>query len=537
MKSTLFFVLLLIPLLAGCTKPSPEPTLLLRNGTVFSGADEPPVVTDVWVQGDRIVATGDGKGFTATRVVDVSGLAVAPGFIDLHTHGIRANDIRSGLYQSLAAESALRQGVTTVIGGPDGWSPVPVETAFERLQNRPVTVNFGTYIGHGAVRSAVVGLEDRPPSAEEIDAMKAIVDEAMKQGAFGLSSGLVYVPGRFAETKELVELARVAGVHGGIYTSHMRDEALEVLSAVRELIAIAEEAGLPGHITHVKAMGTSVQGSSAEIIRLVDDALARGVDISMDQYPYAASSTGLSVQFPRWSRDGGNAALADRLKDPELRAKIHAELVYQLTEVRGRNDPKNVQLAYCSFDHSLDGLNLAEILRRDERDVTVDNAATLIMELQAAGGCQAVYHAMHPDDVIALMQHPRTMIASDGGVEVPGSGHPHPRNYGTYPRVLGHYVRELDVLPLHTAVHKMTLLPAKRIGLSDRGRIEAGAVADIVVFDPESIIDNATFSNPHQYATGVHHVLVAGEFVLMDEAVTDARPGRILRSSSWVAPE
>ena len=462
---------------------------------------------------------------------------MAPGFIDLHTHGIRANDIRSGLYQSLAAESVLRQGVTTVIGGPDGWSPLPVELAFERLQNRPATVNFGSFVGHGAVRSAVIGLEDRRPSADELEAMKALVDEAMKQGAFGLSSGLVYVPGRFAETAELVELARVAGLHGGIYSSHMRDEALEVVSAVRELIYIAERGGLPGHITHVKAMGTSVQGSSADIIQLVDGANARGLDISMDQYPYAASSTGLTVQFPRWSRDGGDIALAERLKDPELRAKIHAELVYQLTEVRGRNDPKNVQLAYCSFDHSLDGLNLAEILRRDERDVTIDNAATLILELQAAGGCQAVYHAMHPDDVIALMKHPRTMIASDGGVEVPGSGHPHPRNYGSYPRVLGHYVRELGVLPLHTAVHKMSLLPAERLGLGDRGRLEPGAVADIVVFDPDTIIDNATFSEPHQYATGVHHVLVAGEFVLKDEAVTAARPGRILRSSSWESPE
>jgi dihydroorotase/N-acyl-D-amino-acid deacylase len=507
--------------------------MVLRGGTVFSGADREPVIADVWLQGDRIIGVGAVEGRAADRVVDVSGLAVAPGFIDLHSHAVRENDERSGLYRWPDAENLLRQGVTTVIGGPDGWSPLPLEDSFRRMQEQGAAVNYGAFVGHGAVRVKVMGLGDRPPTDEELQRMRDEVDMAMRQGAFGLSSGLVYVPGSFATTEEVVALAEVAARHGGIYISHMRNEALQVLVSVRELIHIAEAAGLPGQITHAKAMGTAMQGRSKDMLALVDAAVERGVDITLDQYPYPAGSTGLTVQFPRWSRDGGNRKLAARLNDPELRARIHAALVYELTEVRGRNDPANVQLAYCDFDHTLDGLNLAELLTRRGREVTIDNAATLIIELQEAGGCQAIYHAMHPEDVITILRHPRTMIAADGGIEVPGVGHPHPRNYGTFARVLGRYVREMQVLPLHTAIHKMTRMPAERIGLADRGRIEDGAVADIVVFDPATVIDRATFADPHRYAEGVHHVFVAGDAVLLDEEPTGARPGRILRSAAY----
>jgi len=524
-------------LLAACGGPEPgkpvAPVTLLKGGTVYSGEDAEPVVTDVWLQGDRIVGVGAGNGIGANRVIDVSGLAVAPGFIDLHSHAVRQSDERSGLYLWPDAENLVRQGVTTVLGGPDGWSPLPLEDSFRRFAEQGAAVNYGSFVGHGAARVTVMGLDDRPPTADELQRMQAEVDLAMRQGAFGLSTGLVYVPGSFADTDEVLALADVVARHGGIYISHMRNEALQVLDAVRELIHIAETAGLPGQVTHAKAMGTSMQGRSKEVLALVDEAVARGVDIMLDQYPYAAGSTGLTVQFPRWSRDGGDKALAERLKDPEMRGRIHETLVYELTEVRGRNDPANVQLAYCDFDHSLDGRNLAELLEQKGRDVTIENAATLIIELQESGGCQAIYHAMHPEDVMTILKHPRTMIAADGGIEVPGNGHPHPRNYGTFARVLGHYVRELGALPLHTAIHKMTRMPADRIGLSSRGRIEAGAIADIVVFDPETVIDRATFAEPHQYAEGVHHVFVAGEAVLLNEEPTGARPGRVLRSAAY----
>lgn len=547
MRMKRIFAGLILPvfLLAACggTEPPHEPVTLLKGGTVYTGDNGPPMVADVWLQGDRILAIGDpGNTVSGTvfgnrvpdTIIDVSGLAVAPGFIDLHSHAVRANERRSGLYRWPDAENLVRQGVTTVIGGPDGWSPLPLEESFTRYEEQGgAAVNYGSFVGHGAVREKVMGLEDRPPTDDELQRMRDEVDLAMRQGAFGLSSGLVYIPGSFSETDEVVALAEVAGQHGGIYISHMRNEALEVLDAARELIAIAETAGLPGQITHAKAMGTAMQGRSKDLLALVDAANARGVDISLDQYPYTAGSTGLTVQFPRWSRDGGDRELAKRLEDPELRARIHDTLVYELTEVRGRNDPANVQLAYCNFDPSLDGLNLAEVLEMKGREVSIDNAATLIIELQQAGGCGAIYHAMHPEDVVAILQHPRTMIAADGGIEIPGNAHPHPRNYGAFARVLGRYVRELEALPLHTAIHKMTRLPAERIGLASRGRIEAGAVADIVVFDPATITDHATFSEPHQYATGMQHVFVAGEAVLLDGETTGARPGRVLRSASY----
>jgi N-acyl-D-amino-acid deacylase len=524
-------------LLSACGGPETSepglPVTLLKGGTVYSGEDREPVVADVWLQDDRIVGVGAVSGLEADRVIDVSGLAVAPGFIDLHSHAVRESDERSGLYRWPDAENLVRQGVTTVIGGPDGWSPLPLEDSFRRFEAQGAAVNYGSFVGHGAVRETVMGFDDRSPTDDELGQMQAEVDLAMRQGAFGLSSGLVYVPGSFSETEEVLALADVAGRHGGIYISHMRNEALQVLDAVRELIHIAETAGLPGQVTHAKAMGTAMQGRSRDLLALVDEAVARGVDITLDQYPYTAGSTGLTVQFPRWSRDGGDAALAERLKDPGMRERIHETLVYELTEVRGRNDPANVQLAYCNFDHSLDGLNLAELLEQQGRDVSIENAATLIIELQEAGGCQAIYHAMHPEDVATILAYPRTMIAADGGIEIPGNGHPHPRNYGTFARVLGHYVRELQALSLHTAIHKMTRMPADRIGLAGRGRIEVGAIADIVVFDPETVVDRATFADPHQYAEGFHHVFVAGEAVLLSTEPTGARPGRLLRSAAY----
>ena len=522
----------LISGIIGCAEPTP-PVTVLKGGLIFSGNDELPETADLWMQEDRIVAIGEGGGLTADKTIDVSGLAVAPGFIDLHSHAVRGSDERSGLYRWPDAENVVRQGVTTLVGGPDGGSPLPLEDTFSRLETHGMAVNYGSFVGHGSVRQQVMGLEDRPPSDTELQSMRDVVDESMRSGSFGLSSGLVYIPGSFSETEEVIELAKVAGQHGGVYISHMRNESLEVMESVEELIRIAEEGGLPGQITHAKAMGTAMQGRSRDMLRLVEAAVERGVDISLDQYPYPAGSTGLTVQFPRWSRDGGNAKLAERLTDPEMRERIHEELIYQLTEVRGRNDPANVQLAYCNFDHSLDGLNLAEILRSQEREITVPNAATLIIELQEAGGCQAIYHAMHPEDVAIIMQHPRTMIASDGGIEIPGNAHPHPRNYGAFARVLGRYVREQGVLPLHTAIHKMTRMPAERIGLSNRGRIDVGMIADVVVFDPETVIDRATFADPHQYAEGLHYVFVGGEAVLLDGVLTGARPGRVLRSASW----
>jgi dihydroorotase/N-acyl-D-amino-acid deacylase len=417
-----------------------------------------------------------------------------------------------------------------VIGGPDGGSPLPLEEDFERFEKNPAAVNYGSFVGQGTVRGAVVGEDDRPATDAELQRMRDEVEKAMQSGAFGLSSGLLYAPGSFASTEEVIELARVAGEYGGIYISHMRNEALGVLDSVQETIRIGEEGGLPAQITHHKIVGAPMWGRSVDSLDLVDAANARGLDITIDQYPYPASSTGLLALFPRWSLDGGDVALDARLDNAEERYRVKEGIVYAMINERGGNDPANVVLANCAWDSSLNGLNLSEILRRREIDINIDNAAELIMDLQRAGGCMTVFHAMSMQDVDRIMSHPRTMVASDGGIIAPEFGVPHPRNYGTFVRVLGHFSRERGLLPLSTAIHKMTRMPADRIDLAERGRIEVGAYADIAVFDPDLIIDKATFDNPHQYAEGVHHVFVNGQAALLHGEITGKRPGRVLRS-------
>ena len=352
----------------------------------------------------------------------------------------------------------------------------------------------------------------------------------MEAGAFGLSSGLIYAPGRFATTEEVVELAKVAAAYDGIYISHMREEGLDLLKSVAETIRIGEEGGLPTQLTHHKVVGAPMWGKSTETLRLVDEAIARGVDVSIDQYPYTASSTSLTILFPGWSLDGGRPALLERIADEEQRERLRADIVYRIETDRGGDDPANVQLSNCPHDQAINGLNLAEVLRQQEREVTHENAADLLMELVEAGNCSAVFHAINEEDVKRILAHPVTMPSSDGGIEGPSERVPHPRNYGTFSRVLGVYVREQGVIPFHTAIHKMARLPADRIGLEDRGRITEGAYADVAVIDPASVIDKAVFDNPHQYAEGAHHVFVNGEAVLVNAEMTGARPGRVLRS-------
>jgi dihydroorotase/N-acyl-D-amino-acid deacylase len=352
----------------------------------------------------------------------------------------------------------------------------------------------------------------------------------MLEGAYGLSSGLKYIPGAYSESSEVIELAKVAGQYDGIYISHMREEGLDLIKSVKETIRIGEEAELPAQITHHKVMGVEMWGSSMESLALVDAANARGVDVSSDQYPYAASSTGISVLFPAWSLAGTREVQMARLSDPVTRARIKEGIVYNLIHDRGGDDPSRVAIADCQWDPSLNGKNFAEVLEERGQAVNMDAAAELAMEIHENGGCFGVFHAMSEEDVARIMQHSRTMIASDGGIHVPGEGVPHPRNYGTFARVLAHYVRDTKTLSTGEAIYKMSKFPAQRIGLYDRGRIQVGAMADIAVMDLDKVQDHASFADPHLYATGVRHVLVNGELVLKDGEKTGKRPGRALRS-------
>jgi dihydroorotase/N-acyl-D-amino-acid deacylase len=504
-------------------------TLVLAGGTVYSGEDNEPFVADIGVLDDRVVAIGNLSAASAEQRLDVNGLAVAPGLIDIHSHAWRDNPVRNGIINWPDAENYIRQGVTTAISGPDGSSGWPIGVMLERLENNPTSINFGTFVGHNTVREQAMGRANRAPGEAELAAMKTMVDDAMREGAFGLSSGLKYIPGAYSETAEVIELARVAGRRGGIYISHMREEGLQLLDSVKETIRIGEEGGLPTQITHHKAMGAPTWGKSVDSLALVDAALARGVDVSIDQYPYAASSTGIDVLFPAWSLAGGREEQLARFRDPQTRARIREAIIFNMINDRGGNDPARVAIADCEWNPSLNGLNFAEVLQQRGQTPSMEGAAELALELVENGGCQGVYHAMSEQDVVRIMRHPVTMIASDGGIVMPGEGMPHPRNNGAFARVLAKYVREDEVLSLHSAIHKMSRMPADRIKLLDRGRIEVGAVADIAVFDPNTVQDHATFKDPHQFASGVRHVLVNGEMVLLDAKMTGRRPGRVLR--------
>jgi dihydroorotase/N-acyl-D-amino-acid deacylase len=397
------------------------------------------------------------------------------------------------------------------------------------LEESPSAVNFGSFVGHNTVRELAMGRADRAPTAEELQAMQAMVETAMLEGAFGLSSGLKYIPGAYSQTAEVIALARVAGRHGGIYITHMREEGVGLVDSVSETIRIGEKAGLPAQVTHHKAMGKRSWGKSVETLAMIDAANARGLDISSDQYPYAASSTGIDVLFPAWSLAGDRETRQARLQDPQTRAAIKAGIIDNMVNDRGGNDPARVAIADCSWNRGLNGMNLAEIMQDRDVAVTMENAAELAMELEEKGGCSAVYHAMSEQDVVRIMQHPKTMIASDGGIHMPAEDRPHPRNYGSFSRVLGRYVRERGVLGFAAAIHKMSAMPADRIGLADRGRIVVGAFADITVLDPATVMDRATFRNPHQLSVGVHHVLVNGQAVLLHGEMTGKRPGRVLK--------
>ena len=507
-----------------------EYDLLIKNGRVVDGTGAPWVRADVAVRGDAIVAVAPRIEAPARRTIDAAGRVVAPGFIDIHTHA------RRGIFEVPTADNYVRQGVTTLVEGQDGSSPLPLGAFLAKVAALRPAVNFASLVGHGSVREAAMGGEDRAPSAAELARMQELVREAMREGAFGLSTGLFYVPGTFARTDEVIALARVAGERGGIHVSHVRDEAAGVVTSVEETIAIGEEGRLPTQVTHHKLIGRASWGRSVETLRLLEEARRRGVDATIDQYPYTASSTSLAAAlFPAWALEGGAEAVARRLASPAARARIREVVVDKIRNERGGGDPANIQVAACGFDPSLEGKSLAQILAGRGIAPTVESAADLALEIVERGGASSVFHAIAEEDVERILASPLTMVASDGEIPVFGRGAPHPRSYGTFARVLGVYVREKHLLTLEEAVRKMTSFPAARLGLADRGLVRPGMKADLVLFDPATIRDRATFEKPHQYAEGVSLVVVNGDIVLDGDRLTAARPGRVLRGPAFVA--
>ncbi len=499
---------------------APAFDVLITGGRVVDGTGATWFRADVGVRGDRIAAIGDLRAATATTRIDATGLVVAPGFIDPHVHA------RERIFAIPNAEGYLLQGLTTVVDGNDGSSPLPLAPWFEKVQATTVSPNVALFVGQGTVRESVMGTANRKATPTEIAKMQAIVAAAMQDGAMGLSTGLAYVPGTFTPTDEIVALARTAREHGGIYISHMRDEGGGVLDSVKETIAIGDAAAIPVQISHHKVGGRKQFGQSVQSLALIAAARARGVDVTFDQYPYTASQTGLSLIFPRWAL--ADDRLNERLASAGQRREIKTGMLSFIDERFG-DDPSRIQLVRCEHDPAFAGKTIKDLLVAAKQPLTQGATADMVIDLQLKGGCSAIFHAYDEPDVERFMQSPFGMIGSDGSLTAPGDGSPHPRAFGSYPRVLGHYVRERKVLALEEAVRKMTSFPAARLGITDRGLLKAGLMADIAVFDPATIIDKATFTDPHHYSEGVRYVLVNGRVTIANGVHTGVRAGRVLR--------
>lgn len=496
--------------------------LVLRGGRLIDGTGNPAVFADLAIKDGRIAATGvipPGSG----RELDVRGLVVTPGFIDVHTHAEDIEELPQGA-------NFARMGVTTVVMGNCGSSVLNVGEFFTRLESTGLAINVATLIGHGTVRSkAMGGSFDRPPTAVELEQMRSMVGQAMKDGAVGISTGLIYLPGTFARTEELIEVAKVASAYDGIYASHMRSESDRILDSLAEVFRIAREAKMRAEVSHIKLAGKANWGRTEQVLAAIEAARASGLDITQDQYVYTASSTSIGTLIPDAAREGGRQKFIERIGRPAEKASIAAEMKQSLAR-RGVDSFAYAVIASYRHDPSCNGLNIVEAARKQLGGDSLDQQVEMILEIERNGGAQGVFHGMSESDLQNFSRHPNTMFASDSGVRKFKEGVPHPRGYGNNARVLSRYVRELKVLRLEEAVRRMTSLPAATFHLQNRGEIRTGNWADVVVFDPEKVRDNATFSDPHHYATGFRYVLVNGAVVVEDDHQSEARPGRPLRN-------
>ena len=495
--------------------------LVIRGGRIVDGTGNPAFFGDVAISKGRIADVGHIIG-TAPAEIDARGMIVAPGFIDVHTH---ADDAA----QHPLGENFLRMGVTTVVVGNCGSSTLDVSNLFHQLEQTPVALNVATLVGHNSVRErAMGGSFDRPPTPEELEKMKALVAKAMQDGAVGFSTGLIYVPGVFAKTDEIIALAKVAAAYDGIYTTHMRHEDYRIFEALDEAFAIARAAHIRLEVSHIKLSSDRAWGQADKVLAYIERARAEGLDVTQDQYAYTASSTTLRSLIPDSAFDGGHQNFLKTIADPAGKSRLAAAIKDQLS-AGGRKDFSYAVIASYPHDPSLNGLSIVEAAQKIRHGESLDDQVETVLDIEKNGGGDGVFHGMNEDDLRIFMRHPNTMIASDSGNRVLGQGAPHPRGYGNNARVLGRYVRELKVLRLEDAIRKMTSLPAATFQLRDRGQLRPGNWADIVVFDPEKVIDEATYTNPHQYPEGIPYVLVNGAIVIDQGKHTGAKPGMPLR--------
>jgi N-acyl-D-amino-acid deacylase len=517
--------LLLLLTLSGFSVPeqvaaAADYDLVIINARIVDGAGNPWFRGSIGVRGGRIVKVGRIGPGQGARTIDARNQIVAPGFIDVHGH-------TENIHANPAAENFVRMGVTSIVTGNCGGSDLDIAKFLAKSTTTPITVNLASLIGHNTVRTKVLGLDKRAPTADEQARMNAHVEQAMLEGAVGLSTGLIYVPGTFASTDEVVDLARSASKFGGVYASHIRDEANDVVKAVEEAIKVGEAAQMPVEISHFKIASRALWGQSATTIGLVEAARRRGVSVTVDQYAYTASSTSLDSRMPTWSIAGGREEGKKRLADPQTRKKVANEIKEDIKKKKFK-DLSYAYVASYRTKPEFNGKNIKEIAKIARGKDGLDDQIEQFMSMYEAGGAQMVYRAMDEPDVQSIMRQPFTMIASDSGVQTQGVGVPHPRGYGNNARVLGRYVREMRLIGLEDAIRKMTSLPAQTFGLKDRGLIREGYAADLVIFDENTIGDKATFEQPHQFPVGISAVIVNGESVFDGEKMTGLRPGQPL---------
>lgn len=532
--------------LVGCTRR--EFDLIIRGGMVYDGLGKEPVAADVGLRGGRIAALGDLSSRTTHRVIDASGLAVTPGFIDVHTH----TDV--GLLANPRAESKIRQGVTTEISGQCGSSPFPLggevaaqyksrikeefevevdwtdaDTFLRRLEKNRTAVNFVPFVGHSTVRATAMGMENRDPSNEELEEMKRFVREALEQGAFGLSTGLEYTPGSFAKTEEIIQLCRVVSKFRGIYATHMRSEDVRVEEALEEAIRIAGEADVELQISHLKASQKRNWHKLPKMLHRISQASKEGVRIHADRYTYRAWATTLQIMFPLWAREGDDEAFVRRLQDDADWGKMRPYLEDKVNALGSWESVLITRVKSEEIKH-YQGKTISQLAADARRDPYAFVRELLIDE---EGDVSIVGFGMSEENTEKVLAFPLTMVGSDGNAVAPygilSKGNPHPRYYGTFPRYLGHYIREKKILTLPEAIRRITSMAAQKFEIPDRGVLAEGYCADIVLFNPETVIDKATFSNPHQYPEGIDVVIVNGRVVIEKGKHTGELPGKVLR--------
>lgn len=494
--------------------------VLIRNGKIIDGAGNPWFYGDIGIVKDKIVSIGNLEDARAKEVIDATGLIVAPGFIDVHTH------IEGDETQTPTADNFIYDGVTSVITGNCGSSNVDIGKYFRFLDSVKLSVNVGTLIGHNDVRKAILGEAALTPNVGQLKQMQELVEKAMQDGAIGFSTGLIYTPGIYSKTPEVVALAQSAAKYHGVYASHIRNESDKIFEAIGEAIDVGRQARMSVEISHFK-VGKPNWNRSDEMIAMVEKARQEGIEVTVDQYPYTASSTTLEVLLPDWLLDGGRDSLLKRLNNPMLHQKAVNEMISDMTR-RQRDHFDYAVVAHCDADSTLNGKNIMEINVMKGRASAIPSEIETILDVIRIGGASMVFHGLNEADVENILKYPLTMVASDSGIRLFGSGVPHPRGYGSNARVLGYYVREKKLIRLEDAIRKMTSLPAQKFHIKNRGFLTPGYYADIVIFDPATVKDQSTYIKPHAYSTGFKYVMVNGKLTVKNFKHIGTRNGAVL---------